>query len=80
MININDLHTTESGVERIRRNLSLDGSVDVVDFCRKLILEDSTSFECRGKNWYATTGLYKITINAGSNTIITAHKYSIEDV
>lgn len=32
MVNINDLHTTELGVERIRRNLSLDGSIDVVDF------------------------------------------------
>lgn len=70
---INDLHTTELGVERIRRNLSLDDSIDVVDFCRKLILDESAIFERRGKNWYVTSGGVIITINAGSNTIITAH-------
>lgn len=72
--NITDLHTTPMGVERIRRNLGLGDSVDVVNFCRSLILEDFAQFERKGKNWYVTAGHVQITVNAGSNTIITAHK------
>lgn len=70
---ITDLHTTPMGVERIRRNLGLGDSVDVVSFCRYLILENFAQFEHKGKNWYVTAGHIKITVNAGSNTIITAH-------
>ena len=37
-MNIDKLHTTPMGVERIRKNLSLDDSItDVVDFCKKKI-------------------------------------------
>lgn len=71
---ITDLHTTPLGVERIRRNLNLPESLDVVDFCRCFILEDSATFERKGKNWYVTAGHVRITVNATSNTIITAHK------
>lgn len=28
----------------------------------------------KGKNWYVNAGHVKITVNVGSNTIITAHK------
>ena len=69
-----DLHTTPLGVERIRRNLNLPESLDVVDFCRCFILEDFATFERKGKNWYVTAGHVRITVNANSNTIITAHK------
>lgn len=71
---ITDLHTTPLGVERIRRNLNLPESLDVVDFCRCFILEDFAAFERKGKNWYVTSGHVRITVNANSNTIITAHK------
>lgn len=73
---IADLHTTPLGVERIRKNLSLnlDSSTDVVDFCRYLVLDDFAIFERKGKNWYVTSGGVRITVNANSNTIITAHK------
>ena len=73
---ITDLHTTPLGVERIRRNLNLPESLDVVDFCRCFILEDFATFERKGKNWYVTAGHVRITVNANSNTIITAHKYN----
>lgn len=72
---ITELHTTPMGVERIRRNLGLGESVDVVNFCRSFILEDFAQFERKGKNWYVTAGHVRITVNAGSNTIITAHRY-----
>lgn len=71
---ITDLHTTPMGVERIRRNLGLGDSADVVSFCRCFILEDFAQFERKGKNWYVTAGHVRITVNASSNTIITAHK------
>lgn len=72
---ITDLHTTPLGVERIRRNLGLGESIDVVSFCRSFILENFAKFERKGKNWYVTSGHVRITVNASSNTIITAHKY-----
>lgn len=71
---ITDLHTTHQGAERIRRNLGLGDTIDVINFCRCIILEDAAHFERKGKNWYVTAGHVKITVNAGSNTIITAHR------
>lgn len=71
---ITDLHSTPLGVERIRRNLNLSDSIDVVNFCRSFILEDFAKFERKGKNWYVTVGHVRVTVNAKSNTIITAHK------
>ncbi|MBD5151108.1 MAG: DUF3781 domain-containing protein [Oscillibacter sp.] len=71
--NIDKLHTTEMGVERIRRNLKLETD-DVVQWCRVHILDKNAVIERAGKNWYATVDHCKITINAHSYTIITAHK------
>ena len=71
---ITDLHTTPLGVERIRKNLNLPESQDVVSLCRCIILEDFATFERKGKNWYITAEHVRITVNATSNTIITAHK------
>ena len=73
--NIEKLHTTAMGVDRIRRNLSLGEDVgDVVAWCRKRILDDSAIITRRGKNWYVTIDGCIITVNAYSYTIITAHK------
>lgn len=71
--NIEKLHTTPMGVERIRRNLSL-GSIDAVEYCRGLILSENAQIERRGKNFYARANGCEITVNAFSFTIITAHK------
>ena len=70
--NLDKLHTTELGVERIKRSLSLN-NVDVVVWCREKI-QNTTNIVRRGKNWYAYTGDAVITVNARSFTIITAHK------
>ena len=73
--NIEKLHTTPMGVDRIRRNLSLGEEVgDVVAWCRKKILDDNAIITRRGKNWYVTIDGCIITVNAYSYTIITAHK------
>lgn len=71
--NIDKLHTTEMGVERIKRNLSIETD-DVVSWCKEKILNKDITVERLGKNWYATVDNCKITVNAHSYTIITAHK------
>ena len=72
LINLANLHTTELGVMRIRRNLGL-ADIDVVEWCKDKI-RNSNYIARRGKNWYAHTADAVITINAHSFTIITAHK------
>ncbi len=73
--NIEKLHTTPMGVERIRRNLSLGDDVkDVVEFCRQKILGGKAAITRQGKNWYVKIDGCIITVNACSYTIITAHK------
>ncbi|MBD5479895.1 MAG: DUF3781 domain-containing protein [Lachnospiraceae bacterium] len=71
--NIDKLHTTEMGVERIKKNLQIEVD-DVVQWCKTQILNKDTVIEKIGKNWYATIDNCKITVNANSYTIITAHK------
>ena len=69
--NLEKLHTTELGVERIRGNLNLDTD-DAVKWCRQKI--EKADIVRKGKNWYARTDDCVITVNAHSYTIITAHK------
>lgn len=66
------LHTTEMGVARIKRNLKLDAE-DVVEFCKEKVADESCMISRQGKNWYCVNGKIKITIHAGSLTLITAH-------
>jgi hypothetical protein len=72
MINIDKLHTTELGAERVRRNLELKID-DVVSWCKKQIstADDITQ---KGKNWYVYVGHFVITVNVHRYTIITAHR------
>ena len=70
--NIDKIHTTEMGVDRIRRNLKLE-NVDVVEYCKDKIMDENCHIYRQGKNWYCETGTIKITVNAYSYTIITAH-------
>lgn len=72
--NIEKLHTTPMGVDRIHRNLSLGEDVkDVVAFCRQKILAPTANISRQGKNWYIKIDGCVITVNAYSYTIITAH-------
>ena len=71
--NIDRLHTTEMGAERIKRNLG-QPDIDVVAYCKKRILDENCSIYKRGKNWYCEIDNITITVNANSFTIITAHK------
>ena len=71
--NLAKVHTTELGVVRIKRNLSLDID-DVVEWCKNKISSKNANITRKGKNWYITVEGCIITVNAHSFTIITAHK------
>ena len=71
LLNIDNIHTTPMGAERIRRNLKLS-FVDVVAYCKEKI-EQASEITRKGKNWYVHIGDAVITVNAHSYTIITAH-------
>ena len=70
--NIDKLHTTEMGVDRIKKNLKLDID-DVVEYCKNKILNKNCNIYKHGKNWYCEIDNIKITVNSHSYTIITAH-------
>ena len=67
------LHTTPLGRERIRKNLQLTGE-DPVAFCRELLSHPACHIFRQGKNWYGEKDCIRITVNAHSHTIITAHR------
>lgn len=70
--NISKVHTTEMGIDRIKKNLKLNTN-DVVEFCKNKILDNNCDIYKQGKNWYCEIDNIKITINSYSYTIITAH-------
>ena len=74
--NRNKLHTTAMGIERIKKNLQVETD-DIVEWCRRRILQKDAKIERLGKNWYIIVDDCKITVNAYSYTIITAHKVKI---
>ena len=70
--NINKIHITPIGEERVKRNLNLETG-DIVAWCKEAVKQADIIFG-QGKNWYVYIGGVAITINAHSYTIITAHK------
>ncbi len=77
--NIDKLHTTKMGEERIKRNLQIETD-DVIEWCKVRILDNEAVIERIGKNWYITIENYKITVNAHSYTVITAHKVATKHI
>lgn len=71
--NIDKIHTTEMGTERIKKNLDLE-DIDVVTYCKNQIINKNSKIYKRGKNFYIEIYNQKITVNSYSYTIITAHK------
>ena len=70
--NIDKIHTTEMGIDRIKKNLNLDTD-NVVEYCKNKILDRNCNIYKQGKNWYCKIDNIIITINSYSYTIITAH-------
>jgi hypothetical protein len=71
--NLDKVHTTEMGVDRIKRNIGVDVE-DIVEYCIDKIKQDTAVIERRCKNYYVIVDGIIITVNASSYTIITAHK------
>lgn len=71
--NLDKIHTTEMGIDRIKRNLNIDID-DVAAYCKNKVLDKSCKIYKQGKNWYCEVEDIKITINSYSYTIITAHR------
>ncbi len=73
-IDIQRIHTTPGGAQRIMRNLNL-GQKDVVQWCRDVTQRAPTNaIVRRGKNYYVYGNGFVLTIHATSHTVITAHK------
>lgn len=70
--NLNKVHTTKMGIDRIKKNLKIDVE-DVVEFCKNKIINKNCNIYKKGKNWYCKIDNIVITINSHSYTIITAH-------
>ena len=71
--NLDKVHTTEMGVDRIKRNIEVDVE-DIVKYCIDKIKQENAVIERKGKNYYVTVDGIIITVNASSYTIITAQK------
>lgn len=74
--NLEKLHTTELGAQRIKKNLSVD-SDDIVLWCKSKIESPSAVITHKGKNWYVEIDGCIITVNSYSYTIITAHRTKV---
>jgi len=70
--NIDKIHTTKLGIERIKNNLKLNTN-NVVEYCKNKIQEKNTTITQKGKNYYCEIDNIIITINKHNYTIITAH-------
>ena len=71
--NLDKVHTTEMGVDRIKRNIEVDVE-DIVSYCIDKIKQDNAVIEKKGKNYYVNVDGIIITVNASTYTLITAHK------
>ena len=47
--NIDKIHTTDMGIDRIKRNLKID-SADVVEYCKNKISDNNCNIYKKGKN------------------------------
>lgn len=75
--NINKIHTTKLGEQRIKNNL--DVSNDVVDYLKEKVTDNKCLVYKKGKNYYCEIDNMIITINSYNYCIITAHLIKKED-
>lgn len=72
--NLDKIHTTELGEQRIKRNVRKVKEIDdAVGFCKSIITGNESKIYRKGKNYYCENDKIIVTINAYSFTIITAH-------
>ncbi len=71
LLNINKVHTTKMGINRIKKNLYIDE--DAVGYCKSIITNKKCNITRKGKNYYCELDNIRITVNANNYCIITAH-------
>ena len=64
----------EKRFDREYRQVTYHRTEDPVEWCRSKILDKDAVIGRQGKNWYVSVDGCVITVNAGSYTIITAHR------
>ena len=69
--NIDKIHTTKLGKERIKNNLNLNNNV--VEYLKSKIQKENCIIYKKGKNYYCEVDNIIITINSNNYCIITAH-------
>ena len=70
--NIDKVHTTQMGMDRIKRNLKLN-TAEVVEYWKGLSMDGNCYIYQQGRNWYCEIDNVRRTVNSYSCTIITAH-------
>ena len=70
--NLDKIHTTALGSDRIKKNLKIKDN-NVVKHCLNIILDEKSVIYKEGKNIYGKTDKYIVTINSYNYCIITAH-------
>ena len=70
--NIDKIHTTALGEDRIKKNLKLND--DAVNYLKGKLLDDKSIVYKEGKNYYCEIDNIRITINSYNYCIITAHR------
>ena len=70
--NIDKLHTTKMGEERIKRNIDVF-SKDIVSYLKNKIMDNNSIVYKKGKNYYCEIDNLIITVNSFNYSIITAH-------
>ena len=71
--NLEKLHITKLGRERVIDNLCLEYQSDVTSYVKNIILNEDIEVSKKGSNLIVKTYNYEITINSRTFTIITAH-------
>ena len=72
LLNIDKIHTTPMGVDRINKNLNLN-NINVVKYLKEKIMDNNSNIYKKGKNYYCEIDNIIITVNSYSYGIITAH-------
>lgn len=70
--NIDKVHTTRLGKERVLNNIKIDEN-DVVNYLKNKILNKDCLVSKKGKNYYCDVDGIRITVNSFNYCIITAH-------
>lgn len=73
LANLDKVHTTKLGIERIKKNLKIN-DINVVSYLKEKIQKDNCVISKVGKNYYCKIENIIITINSYNYCIITAHK------